>query len=341
MNYWKMLCLAIMFFSFLTIMGCTSNKESINDLTSEGIQAATNPVKNTDISSDDFIVYGIKTGDSKETLVNKLGVPQNKTVKNGVTVYEYPKVFFMFSDEKINVIQSKDVEFKTKKGIGVGNSFEDIINNYKGFKIKGYPENSSLGFLVREVYIIDNKYSLAFYMTYRNREPIIESIQISEGPLKQSFLESLYDIESGEDWDYNLARKKINGSLVLNKDTITSAASGKLTGIKYGLGTPIKDIKDVLGPPEEEQYYNGGKYVLYNGCLYFYDGMEKMENKKTVASIMTSTKLSHQEIMNMLGKPTDETIEEDTVYITYKAGHFTLEFTKKNNEDEFIVQLYE
>ncbi|CAN7761803.1 DUF4309 domain-containing protein [Paenibacillus sp. LjRoot153] len=322
--------------TFSKISDNTGNLKRTEVIATQVIDNVKRVIDDTDITGNHYMVYGLKVGDSKDSLVSKLGVPQNKSVKDGITAYQYPKLVFAIIDEKISVIKSKDQEFRTLKDVGIGSTFEEVVNKYKGFSIKGYSENSSLGNLAREVYVIGKTNFVSFGITYKNREPVVESVEVGQEQLSSSFLDKLYDITDTMSWDYSVVRKNLNGKFVINAKTLESAKIGQLTGIKYSLGASTTEIKDTLGNPEEEEYYEGGKYMKYSDCLYFYD-----ETTKTVNNIFTTTKASRDEIINTLGKPTEEDLDEEGVlFIIYKTGDNELSFRKgSNNEQAFRVTI--
>jgi len=108
--------------------------------------------KDKNINAKEFVVNGIKLGDSKETLVKKLGIPVFKDEAEPFIRYGYGSVYYFLVDDKVAVVMSLDIEAKTKRGIGLDN-IDQFNKAYSEFDVKSFDSNYR--------FIDDGKISLA------------------------------------------------------------------------------------------------------------------------------------------------------------------------------------
>ncbi|WP_338463077.1 hypothetical protein V5G20_01710 [Brevibacillus borstelensis] len=109
----------IIFFalSLLFFSGCSSTSNQMNQSSLQ----------------DELIIYGITLGSTKDDVVDKFGVPTTKKHRDKVIQYKYKDYDFLFANDSVVSITSGDIEFKSNRGIGIGNTYQEVIDAYKDF----------------------------------------------------------------------------------------------------------------------------------------------------------------------------------------------------------------
>ncbi|AYB48086.1 ankyrin repeat domain-containing protein [Paenibacillus lautus] len=130
------------FFVLLCFFLLTACSKGVDKKTNESITGTAKtesslPVSSSvEIQNELLIVHGIKLGDSKEKIIDKLGYPQTKGEvietknKNTATSYKYGGLSFGILNDNVVSIEIDDREYKTSKGIGIGSNYIDLINTY-------------------------------------------------------------------------------------------------------------------------------------------------------------------------------------------------------------------
>lgn len=84
---------------------------------------------------DELTIYGITLGSTKDDVVDKFGVPTTKKQRDKVIQYKYKDYDFLFANDSVVSITSGDIEFKSNRGIGIGGTYQEVIDAYKDFEL--------------------------------------------------------------------------------------------------------------------------------------------------------------------------------------------------------------
>lgn len=144
--------------TLILLTGCSQNDSS-----------SSSPSKVHNEKEEEFTVYGVSLGDSKDTLVKKIGVPDSKDAdiifNTKVIVYNYPNIgFFLYNDVVVQIISS-DAEFTTLSGVGINSTLKEVKNIYNNSNIT----TGSANLLVT----INNSRSIIFNFTANEVSSVI------------------------------------------------------------------------------------------------------------------------------------------------------------------------
>ncbi|KOP68536.1 hypothetical protein AMS62_27340 [Bacillus sp. FJAT-18019] len=118
-----------------TLTGCSLGEGT--ETTSEESPQQTMLNATSTEEEDLLVIHGIRLGDSKEKVVDKLGYPQSKgkviETKNNdtATSYKYGELTFGILNDSVASIETEDREYKTASGIGVGSTYIELMNTYE------------------------------------------------------------------------------------------------------------------------------------------------------------------------------------------------------------------
>lgn len=104
--------------------------------------------KKVSLGGDEFLAYEIQLGETKDSLVEKIGVPDEKenTSLFGLDVleYKYPKISFGLYEDKVIYISSEDNEYRTKNNVGINTKYSQLEESYP----KGYLNSNNSSYIV-------------------------------------------------------------------------------------------------------------------------------------------------------------------------------------------------
>jgi len=184
----------------LSVAGCGSPIAS-SGTPSQDVEANTSA-----ITAKTFSVYGLSIGDSKDKLIEKLGVPfdkQSVPIDNKTALaYNYRNVNVLILDDRIYTMTSTDMEFKTKQGVAIGDSFEKLVQVYGKQSLQG---TAIMGGIVMKAFLFGDGVILGFDLKYHDASypPKVESIAISKVVDKRDYetmTKQSVPLQSQNDW---------------------------------------------------------------------------------------------------------------------------------------------
>lgn len=134
------------------------------------------------------------------------------------------------------------------------------------------------------------------------------------------------------------------------REGLSLAKEGKVKGVEFPLGTPVKEVLQKWGKPGKQGEFDGGFYFTYDKVILFADGNDATSGKLTIISVTTGREIAGVkvgatpvEVKKFLGQPAFEGFAgaEDELSggyweTRYNAGNYSLLFYSQDQDSATV-----
>lgn len=134
------------------------------------------------------------------------------------------------------------------------------------------------------------------------------------------------------------------------REGLTLAEVGKVKGVEFPLGTPVKEVLQKWGKPGKQGEFDGGFYYTYDNVILFSDGNDATNGKLNIISVTPGREIAGvkvgatpAEAKKLLGQPTYEGYAGDDDELSggywetrYNAGNYSLLFYSQDQESPTV-----
>ncbi|MBB6454521.1 hypothetical protein HNQ94_003010 [Salirhabdus euzebyi] len=299
-----------------------------------------------------FSIYGINLGDTMDTVVEKVGLPDDKEGspqydqedvppeyqdRGEFWIYEYDDFDIVFEDNRVITLAASGDEFQTDKGIGMYFTQHEVEESYKKYPI--YTRDNE------EYYIEvgDNWLVLVRdYMIYYGDPFLLETVGRSYADVADELTlvsegKSLFSFQSDNDQSNRSETPTLshapnmslytqpNGpfdlyAAVHQKNTLKTLSAGKVPYLPVTIGTKRQDIERQWGMPYHDFWVWEANYPSYFNIAFEYDETDR------VSGIIIENQtdgLTQEKVMDLFGQP--DSAEWGALWeLTYNLGEYRL-----------------
>jgi hypothetical protein len=144
-------------------------------------------------------------------------------------------------------------------------------------------------------------------------------VQINQNAISLQILDDNGNIQTEEVWEFKsdwILKTQNKTVMLMDTEQYFDQAfkeelnKGRLKGIPYSLGTHIQEIKNELGTPDVEDYYQGAPTFGYKDSNLFFSHLMNEEQLVSIIYSAKNTALNFKELESLLGTPQFAGIDE-------------------------------